>query len=73
MQQLEHVERRLHRCIGTTYAVTKFFTKNGVLTFKLNTGATAATQGLTLVIDGEEFVLKEADQINGAQDSMEVE
>ena len=52
---------------GTTYAVTKFFTKNGVLTFKLNTGATAATQGLTLVIDGEEFVLKEADQINGAK------
>ena len=52
---------------GTTYAVTKFFTKNGVLTFRLNTGATAATQGLTLVIDGEEFVLKEADQINGAK------
>ena len=52
---------------GTTYAVTKFFTKNGVLTFKLNTGATAATQGLTLVIDSEEFVLKEADQINGAK------
>ena len=52
---------------GTTYAVTKFFTRNGVLTFKLNTGATAATQGLTLVIDGEEFVLKEADQINGAK------
>ena len=52
---------------GTTYAVTKFFTKNGVLTFRLDTGATAATQGLTLVIDGEEFVLKEADQINGAK------
>ena len=52
---------------GTTYAVTKFFTRNGVLTFRLNTGATAATQGLTLVIDGEEFVLKEADQINGAK------
>ena len=52
---------------GTTYAVTKFFTKNGVLTFKLNTGATAATQSLTLVIDGAEFVLKEADQINGAK------
>ena len=52
---------------GRTYAVTKFFTKNGVLTFRLNTGATAATQGLTLVIDGEEFVLKEADQINGAK------
>ena len=52
---------------GTTYAVTKFFTKNGVLTFRLNTGATAATQGLTLVIDSEEFVLKEADQINGAK------
>ena len=52
---------------GKTYAVTKFFTKNGVLTFRLNTGATAATQGLTLVIDGEEFVLKEADQINGAK------
>ena len=50
-----------------TYAVTKFFTKNGGLTFKLDTGATAATQGLTLVIDGEEFVLKEADQINGAK------
>ena len=52
---------------GTSYAVTKFFTRNGVLTFRLNTGATAATQGLTLVIDGEEFVLKEADQINGAK------
>ena len=52
---------------GTTYAVTKFFTKNGVLTFRLDTGATAATQGLTLVIDGEEFVLKEADRINGAK------
>ena len=52
---------------GTTYAVTKFFTRNGVLTFRLDTGATAATQGLTLVIDGEEFVLKEADQINGAK------
>ena len=52
---------------GTTYAVTKFFTKNGVLTFRLDTGATAATQGLTLVIDSEEFVLKEADQINGAK------
>ena len=48
---------------GTTYAVTKFFTKNGVLTFRLNTGATAATQGLTLVIDGEEFVLK-AEPVN---------
>ena len=34
---------------------------------RLDTGATAATQGLTLVIDGEEFVLKEADQINGAK------
>ena len=52
---------------GKTYAVTKFFTKNGVLTFRLNTGATAATQGLTLVIDSEEFVLKEANQINGAK------
>ena len=52
---------------GTSYAVTKFFTRNGVLTFKLNTGATAATQGLTLVIDSEEFVLKEANQINGAK------
>ena len=52
---------------GTNYAVTKFFTRNGVLTFRLDTGATAATQGLTLVIDGEEFVLKEADQINGAK------
>ncbi len=52
---------------STTYAVTKFFTRNGVLTFRLDTGATAATQGLTLVIDGEEFVLKEADQINGAK------
>ena len=52
---------------GTTYAVTKFFTRNGVLTFKLDTGATAATQGLTLVIDSEEFVLKEANQINGAK------
>ncbi len=52
---------------GTSYAVTKFFTRNGGLTFKLNTGATAATQGLTLVIDSEEFVLKEANQINGAK------
>ena len=52
---------------GKTYAVTKFFTKNGVLTFRLNTGATAATQGLTLVIDSEAFVLKEADRINGAK------
>ena len=52
---------------GMTYAVTKFFTKDGVLTFRLDTGATAATQGLTLVIDGEEFVLKEADRINGAK------
>ena len=50
-----------------TYAVTKFFTKNGVLTFRLDTGATAATQGLTLVIDSEEFVLKEADRINGGK------
>ena len=52
---------------GMTYAVTKFFTKDGVLTFRLDTGATAATQGLTLVIDSEEFVLKEADRINGAK------
>ena len=52
---------------GTSYAVTKFFTRNGVLTFRLDTGATAATQGLTLVIDSEEFVLKEANQINGAK------
>ena len=52
---------------GTSYAVTKFFTRNGVLTFRLNTGATAATQGLTLVIDGAAFVLKEADQINGGK------
>ena len=29
--------------------------------------ATAATQGLTLVIDGEGFVLKEANQINGGK------
>ena len=52
---------------GTTYAVTKFFTRDGVLTFRLDTGATAATQGLTLVIDGAAFVLKEADQINGGK------
>ena len=52
---------------GMTYAVTKFFTKDGVLTFRLDTGATAATQGLTLVIDGEEFVLMEADRINGGK------
>ena len=52
---------------GTTYAVTKFFTRNGVLTLRLDTVATAATQGLTLVIEGEEFVLEEADQINGAK------
>ncbi len=52
---------------GTDYEVTKFFTKDGGLTFRLDTGATAATQGLTLVIDGEEFVLKEADRINGAK------
>ena len=50
-----------------TYAVTKFFTKDGVLTFRLDTGATAATQGLTLVIDSEAFVLKEADRINGGK------
>ena len=52
---------------GTDYEVTKFFTKDGGLTFRLDTGATAATQGLTLVIDGEAFVLKEADRINGAK------
>ena len=52
---------------GMTYAVTKFFTKDGVLIFRLDTGATAATQGLTLVIDSEAFVLKEADRINGAK------
>ena len=52
---------------GTTYAVTKFFTRDGVLTFRLDMSATAATQGLTLVIDGEEFVLMEADQINGGK------
>ena len=52
---------------GMTYAVTKFFTKDGVLTFRLDTGATAATQGLTLVIDSEEFVLMEADRINGGK------
>ena len=52
---------------GMTYAVTKFFTKDGVLTFRLDTGATAATQGLTLVIDSKEFVLKEADRINGGK------
>ena len=52
---------------GMTYAVTKFFTKDGVLTFRLDTGATAATQGLTLVIDSEAFVLKEADRINGGK------
>ena len=33
--------------------------------FKLDTGATVATQGLTLVIDGEEFILKDADRIKG--------
>ena len=49
---------------GTTYAVTKFFSRDGVLTFRLDMSATAATQGLTLVIDDEAFVLKEADQIN---------
>ena len=37
------------------------------MTFRLDTGATAATQGLTLVIDSEEFVLKEADRINGGK------
>ncbi len=52
---------------GMTYAVTKFFTKDEVLTFRLDTGATAATQGLTLVIDSEAFVLKEADRINGGK------
>ena len=52
---------------GTTYAVTKFFSRDGVLTFRLDTGATAATQGLTLVIDGEGFVLKQANQINGGK------
>ena len=34
------------------------------LIFRLDTGATAATQGLTLVIDGTPFVLNEADRIN---------
>ena len=52
---------------GTTYAVTKFFTRDGVLTFRLDTRATTATQGLTLVIDDVDFVLKEADQINGGK------
>ena len=52
---------------GTTYAVTKFFSRDGVLTFRLDMSATAATQGLTLVIDGEGFVLKEANQINGGK------
>ena len=52
---------------GTGYEATKFFSKDGVLLFRLDTGATAATQGLTLVIDSEEFVLKEADRINGGK------
>ena len=52
---------------GTTYAVTKFFTRDGVLTFRLDMSATAATQGLTLVIDGGEFILKDADRINGGK------
>ena len=52
---------------GTTYVVTKFFSRDGVLTFKLDMSATAATLGLTLVIDGEGFVLKEANQINGGK------
>ena len=55
---------------GMTYAVTKFFTKDGVLTFRLDTGATAATQGLTLVIDSEAFVLNEANRLIRRQDSM---
>ena len=37
------------------------------MTFRLDMRATAATQGLTLVIDGEGFVLKEANQINGGK------
>ncbi len=38
---------------------------DGDLVFKLDMGATVATQGLTLVIDGEEFILKDADRIKG--------
>ena len=67
MQRLEHVSDADFTDDGMTYAVTKFFTKDGGLTFRLDTGATAATQGLTLVIDSEEFVLMEADRINGAK------
>ena len=50
---------------GTDYAVVKFVNESdGDLIFRLDTGATAATQGLTLVIDGTPFVLNEADRIN---------
>ena len=53
---------------GTDYAVIKFVSESdGDLIFKLDTGATAATQGLTLVIDAEEFVLKAADRINNSK------
>ena len=53
---------------GTDYAVVKFVNESdGDLIFRLDTGATAATQGLTLVIDGTPFVLNEADRINGSK------
>ena len=53
---------------ATDYSVVKFVSESdGDLIFKLDTGATAATQGLTLVIDDEQFVLKEADRINGSK------
>ena len=51
---------------GTTYAVVKFVNESdGDLIFKLDMGATVATQGLTLVIDNVQFILKDADRIKG--------
>ena len=52
---------------GTDYEVTKFFSKDGVLIFRLDMSATVATQGLTLVIDDEQLPLMEADRLNGGK------
>ena len=46
---------------GTNYAVKKINCRsNGTLEFELNTRATAATQGLTLVIDGVPYFIGDA-------------
>ena len=58
---------------GTTYAVTKFFSRDGVLTFRLDMSATAATQGLTLVIDGGGIRSEGGQPDQRRQDSMEVD